>query len=241
MTIFNLNSSAPHIRQASTIDTGLDDWGPQPDCRDGTSHSTGKLLFKDSQVPIEAGMWRCTPGRWPLEIPHDELCYFTAGSVTYTSSTGQVIEVVPDTLVHFPAGWKGEAVVHEKLFNTYMLCPGGPDAEAKVLFGASQLEPEKDWGEIPTMVEGSSRTSGNLLYRHSSGRAESGLWNCTPGTWECHVTSHELCHFLLGRCTYEHESGEVIEVVPDTFAFFPKDWKGTCTVHETVRKAYMIA
>jgi uncharacterized protein len=23
-------------------------------------------------------------------------------------------------------------------------------------------------------------------------------------------------------------------------AFFPKDWKGTCRIHETVRKVYMI-
>jgi uncharacterized protein len=56
----------------------------------------------------------------------------------------------------------------------------------------------------------------------------------------CHVTSDEFCHFLLGRCTYTHESGEVIELVPDTVAFFPKDWKGACKVHETVRKVYMI-
>ena len=27
---------------------------------------------------------------------------------------------------------------------------------------------------------------------------------------------------------------------PDTVAFFPKDWKGTCRVHETIRKVYMI-
>jgi uncharacterized cupin superfamily protein len=33
----------------------------------------------------------------------------------------------------------------------------------------------------------------------------------------------------------------VIEVVPGTAAFFPKDWRGTCRVHATVRKVYMIA
>ena len=52
--------------------------------------------------------------------------------------------------------------------------------------------------------------------------------------------SDEFCHFLAGRCTYTHESGEVIEVEPNTVAFFPADWKGTCRVHETVRKVYMI-
>ncbi|TIM12636.1 MAG: DUF861 domain-containing protein, partial [Mesorhizobium sp.] len=45
---------------------------------------------------------------------------------------------------------------------------------------------------------------------------------------------------LEGRCTYVHESGEVIEIEPDTAAFFPQDWKGVCTVHETIKKVYMI-
>jgi uncharacterized cupin superfamily protein len=47
-------------------------------------------------------------------------------------------------------------------------------------------------------------------------------------------------HFIAGRCTYTHESGEVIEIRPDTVAFFPKDWKGTCRIEETMRKVYMI-
>ena len=97
-----------------------------------------------------------------------------------------------------------------------------------------------DWGVIPTMIEGESRTSGVLLYKGPDGSPESGLWVCTPGVWECRVTRDEMCHFLSGRCTYTHESGEVIEIGPDTAAFFPEGWKGICAVHETVRKIYMI-
>jgi hypothetical protein len=97
-----------------------------------------------------------------------------------------------------------------------------------------------DWGVIPTMIEGESRTSGKVLYKGVGGRPESGVWICTPGYWNCQVTSDELCHFLDGRCTYIHESGEVIEIAPDTTAFFPEGWQGTCRVHETVRKVYMI-
>ncbi|MFM7273771.1 MAG: cupin domain-containing protein [Gammaproteobacteria bacterium] len=90
------------------------------------------------------------------------------------------------------------------------------------------------------MIEGDSFTSGRLLHKGPEGRSETGVWLCTPGFWNCHVTSDEFCHFLAGRCTYVHESGEVIEIVPDTATFFPKDWRGTCRVHETVRKVYMI-
>ncbi len=79
-----------------------------------------------------------------------------------------------------------------------------------------------------------------LLHKDPNGQSEAGLWICTPGTWECHVTHDEFCHFLVGRCTYTHESGEVIEIVPETAAYFPAGWKGICQVHETVRKVYMI-
>ena len=101
-------------------------------------------------------------------------------------------------------------------------------------------DPLDDWGEIPTMLEGESHTSGKLLFKGLHGRPEAGIWVCTPGVWECHVTSDELCHFLSGRCTYTHESGEVIEVEADTSAFFPEGWRGVCKVTETVRKVYMI-
>ncbi len=97
-----------------------------------------------------------------------------------------------------------------------------------------------DWGPVAAAIAGNSRTRGVLLYKGQDGTPEAGLWECTPGEWECHVTRDEFCHFLAGRCTYTHESGEVIVVEPDTTAFFPAGWRGTCRVEETVRKVYMI-
>ena len=114
-----------------------------------------------------------------------------------------------------------------------------PDA-TPVMRAPKRIGDLVDWGTIPTMIEGESRTSGRLLYKGEDGSPESGVWVCTPGFWECHVTRDEMCHFLEGRCTYTHESGEVIEIEPDTLAFFPEGWRGTCRVQETVRKVYMI-
>ena len=98
----------------------------------------------------------------------------------------------------------------------------------------------EDWGAVPTMLEGRSMTSGKLLHKGPAGQSECGIWVCTPGQWECHVTRDEFCCFLAGRCTYVRDDGEVIEISPDTIAFFPEGWRGVCTVHETVRKVYMI-
>ncbi len=98
----------------------------------------------------------------------------------------------------------------------------------------------KDWGPIPTMLEGRSTTSGTLLHRNADGSSECGIWVCTPGTWSCQVERDEFCHFLEGRCTYLSDAGETIEITPETIAFFPAGWTGTCRVEETVRKVYMI-
>ena len=207
----------------------------------------GCSLYKGPNSQPEAGLWTCTPGRWHLVIPRDELCYFMAGRAEYLRDSGERVEVLPDTLVLFPGGWSGECTVHESIRNTYMLTADdwegatGPQPPA----AASLRNPLAqtalvDWGVIPTMLEGESHTSGKLLHKGPQGRSECGIWRCTPGRWNCHVTRDEFCHFLAGRSTYVHESGEVIEITPDTVAFFPQDWKGVCTVHQTVTKVYMI-
>jgi uncharacterized protein len=113
-------SSAPHLPHASTR-TDLVDWGVQPDAIEGVSRSTGKLVHKGPNNQPESGVWVCTPGCWRLSIPRDEFCHFVAGRATYRSDEGEVIEVTPETVVMFPAGWAGECTVHETIRNIYML------------------------------------------------------------------------------------------------------------------------
>jgi uncharacterized cupin superfamily protein len=244
--VAELDSSAPHLADASTRGD-LVSWGAQPDSIAGASQSSGRVLYKGPNAQPEAGLWECTPGRWRLAIPRDELCYFVAGRADYRSDAGAELAIRPRTLVLFPAGWSGECTVHETMRNTYMLTAGDGESPGAAPHVAAALLREPlsetalvDWGLIPTMIDGASHTSGKLLYKGPGGRSECGIWRCTPGRWRCHVTRDEFCHFLEGRSTYVHESGEVIEIVPDTAAFFPQDWRGVCTVHETVRKVYMI-
>jgi len=113
-------SSAPHLHQASTC-ADLVDWGVQPDGLDGASHSYGRLVHKGPDNRPECGIWVCTPGRWRLSIPRDELCHFVAGRASYRSDAGETVEVTVGTVVLFPAGWTGECTVHETIRNIYML------------------------------------------------------------------------------------------------------------------------
>ena len=43
--------------------------------------------------------------------------------------------------------------------------------------------PFKDWGVIPTMIEGRSRASGIVIFKGPNGESETGIWICTPGYW----------------------------------------------------------
>ncbi len=236
----HLASTAPHVHAASTFDVDMVDWAGHQHPLDGCSRNRGRLLFKGEDGLPEAGIWRATPGSWRPMLPADELCYFTAGRATYRSDGGEVIDIAPGTLVHFKEGWQGEAEITETIFVTYMFSEGGPAAATPVLRDPATLSGLEDWGVVPTMITGTSKVSGLVLSAEPDGRAESGVWACTPGKWRCTVTSDEFCHFLAGRATYVHDSGDVIEIAPDTAAFFRRGWTGTCTVHQTVRKIYLI-
>lgn len=222
-----LNSSAPHIHPAA-------DW------QSAAPGENALILHTSSDGSVEVGVRRWRQETAALFCERDMFCYFQRGRGLFRRDTGESIEVAVGTAVHFKEGWRGALEASEPLEATYMTCDGGPDPHTPVLRDVLTAAPLKDWGAIPTMIEGTSLTAGILLSREPSGRAESGIWTCTPGLWQCEVTSDEYCHFLDGSCTYTHESGERIDIEPDTLAFFPRGWKGPCEVRHTMRKVYMI-
>ena len=96
-----------------------------------------------------------------------------------------------------------------------------------------------DWGIVDSPIgEQISKTSGFLISKNKI--QETGYWQCTEGSWNCHVTNTEFFHFLEGECTYVSDKGQVIEVKPGTVAVFPKDWKGTCSIKKKIKKYYCI-
>lgn len=225
--IVKLDSTAPHFWPAAL-------W------RDFFPPAENFILRRSADALLETGIHRWPAGISIHESAADMLCYILRGAGRFTSGSGESIDAAPDTLIHFKQGWRGSCEIRDELHASYMTCPGGPAARTPVLANALTAAPLKDWGEIPTMIEGHSRTAGILLSREENGRAESGLWTCTPGIWRCVVTADEFCHFLAGSCTYVHDSGEQIAIQPDTVAFFPQNWSGQCAVRQTIRKIYMI-
>jgi len=225
MTI-NLQSSAPHIKFASHFDFD--------------ANSYRQLLTKNNQNLPQAGIQVNEPARVKLEFNNDELRHFVKGSAVYRADNGEVIEANPGTIVHFKQGWRGEVEILSSLRCVFMATAGGSAQSTSVLHDGELITELTDWGSVDEPINGVSKVSGVLLSREADGRAESGIWICTPGSWRCELASDELCHFVKGHSTYTHDNGEIIEIKADTAAFFPKGWSGQCQVHETVRKVYMI-
>jgi len=118
-------------------------------------------------------------------------------------------------------------------------------SSAPHISGALTYDDLADWGEQPNCLAGPSRSSGRLLFKRpdpslGGNSPETGLWVCTPGQWPLSIPRDEFCHFIAGRATYQRDTGEVIEVTPGTCVHFTAGWTGLCTVHETLRNAYML-
>jgi uncharacterized cupin superfamily protein len=70
----------------------------------------------------------------------------------------------------------------------------------------------------------------------------------TAGTWECEVgasrweftTRGEVIYVLSGRMTVHQDGGEAVELTAGSSCIFPIGWKGKWTVHETLRKVFVV-
>ncbi|WP_432841765.1 cupin domain-containing protein [Dactylosporangium sp. CA-092794] len=69
----------------------------------------------------------------------------------------------------------------------------------------------------------------------------SGVWESDPGAsrWEF-LTRGEIIHVVSGRMTVQRDGEEPTEVAAGTTAYFPIGWCGTWTIHETLRKVYVV-
>jgi uncharacterized cupin superfamily protein len=211
--------------------------------RDWQQHSSGQstlLLFESPNSHVEVGIRRFPPGATRLHFSLDFVAYVFSGRGHFHSERGESMDAAPGTFIHFKSGWRGSLQSSEPLDVSYMSCDGAPSGETPVLRDVLTAAPLKDWGAVPTMIDGISRSAGILLSRDPDNRVESGIWTCTPGLWRCEVTSDEYCHFLDGSCTYTHDDGDIIDIEADTLAFFPQGWSGRCQVRRTIRKVYLI-
>lgn len=92
----------------------------------------------------------------------------------------------------------------------------------------------------PTSLTGQMESS-ITLWESPDGLCEMGVWECSPGTFTAFRDGYdEFAQILFGAATMTTEEGEKTELGPGSVFVTPSGWKGTWTVHETVRKVYVI-
>ncbi|MCU1359750.1 MAG: hypothetical protein JWN99_1039 [Ilumatobacteraceae bacterium] len=72
------------------------------------------------------------------------------------------------------------------------------------------------------------------------GQVQVGIWSCSPGRFTGSTEGeNESMYMVAGRATIDYDDG-VHDIVPGTLWTTPHDWTSTWTVHQTVRKLYVI-
>jgi uncharacterized cupin superfamily protein len=90
-----------------------------------------------------------------------------------------------------------------------------------------------------------SSTTGQLeasavLWKSADGRFEIGVWECTEGHFTAfREVASEKCHVISGRVTVKDDK-QASNLGPGDFLLMPLGWRGEWTVHERVRKLYIL-
>ena len=113
------------------------------------------------------------------------------------------------------------------------------------LAGATTAELE-DWGpleeatsaDIPMSVRG--LTIWSAPDDSDDSGAEAGIWECTGGPSYWVQEENEFIYLLSGSLTVTPEGGKPATFGAGDCAMFPRGWRGTWDLHETVRKVYVL-
>lgn len=94
---------------------------------------------------------------------------------------------------------------------------------------------DKATAEQPGQTE-SSRT----VWESPEG-IRSGVWEVTPGSFRStRPAYHEMCQIVSGSATIEEDDGTTFDVQAGSLFVTPEGWSGRWTVHETLRKAWVV-
>jgi uncharacterized protein len=117
-----------------------------------------------------------------------------------------------------------------------------PFIDTTVLSAAATAELE-DWGplEEATSEDTPMQTHGLTMWTgpEDSGQ-ETGIWQCTAGPSYWVQEENEFIYILSGSLTVTPDGGKPATFGAGDSAMFPRGWRGTWDLHETVRKVYVL-
>lgn len=79
------------------------------------------------------------------------------------------------------------------------------------------------------------------LWKAPDGNVELGVWECNPGTFTARRDGYdEVAHIVFGTATVTSDAGDTCELGPGSVFVTPAGWSGTWTIHDTLRKTYIV-
>jgi len=128
-----------------------------------------------------------------------------------------------------------------------------PFIDTTVLAAAATAELE-DWGlleeatseDTPMQVHGvtlwsaSPSSPGSSESEEPEGGPETGVWQCTAGPSYWVQEENEFVYILSGSLTVTPDGGKPATFGAGDCAMFPRGWRGSWDLHETVRKVYVL-
>lgn len=72
------------------------------------------------------------------------------------------------------------------------------------------------------------------------GRGATGVWECSPGSFRRQVVQAEYCYIVSGAGSFSPDEGQPVAFTAGDALYFPANTQGTWTLHQSVRKTYLI-
>jgi uncharacterized protein len=98
----------------------------------------------------------------------------------------------------------------------------------------------EDWGTAGLPDQPGVKISGVQRVIPGSETIDTGVFECTPGTYRRSVKQAEVMHFLAGRGRFTPDGEDAVHFAGGDTLFFEAHTEGTWEVEETMRKVYVI-
>ncbi|WP_244818270.1 cupin domain-containing protein [Caballeronia sp. Lep1P3] len=98
----------------------------------------------------------------------------------------------------------------------------------------------EDWGTAGLPGTQPARVSGRQVVIPGSEPVDTGVFECSPGTYRRSVKQAEVMHFIAGAGTFTPDGEDTIHFESGDTLFFEANTEGLWQVAQTMRKVYVI-
>lgn len=110
--------------------------------------------------------------------------------------------------------------------------------KATVMSDATTQNPGEHKSKETSVTPGQTEVSLRLWARDDF---KTGIWEVTPGTFKSTRPGYdEICQILSGTATITEPDGTSFDIGPGTLFVTPAGWEGHWTIHETLRKMWVV-